>query len=230
MTTTVDVTLGDLVVANPSAARILDSLGLDYCCHGERTLGAACADAGLEASAVLADLDQTTGPEHAAWAGLDPPALADHIVATHHAYLHQELPALDALATKVASVHGDRHPELGEVRRLLAEVRADLEPHLAKEEQVVFPAIHALADGHRELPFGPIADPIQMMRLEHDRAGELLAALRAATGGYVVPEDGCASYRSLYARLEALEHDTHMHIHKENHVLFPAAAELGDAD
>ena len=66
-----------------------------------------------------------------------------------------------------------------------------------------------------------------MMVIEHDRAGELLARLRAASDGYQAPEDGCASYRSLYERLAALELDTHVHIHKENHVLFPAALQPG---
>ena len=146
----------------------------------------------------------------------------------HHRYLNEELPVVDALAAKVLSIHGDRQPELAEVRRLVAAIRADLEPHLLKEERVLFPAIAALADGKRELGFGSVVNPIRMMGIEHDRAGELLVNLRAATGGYVVPDDACASYRSEYERLEALELDTHLHIHKENHVLFPAALRLAE--
>jgi regulator of cell morphogenesis and NO signaling len=157
------------------------------------------------------------------WAALEPAELADHIVATHHAYLHEELPLLDALAAKVLAVHGDRHLELQEVRQLVAAVRADLEPHLMKEERVLFPAVRALVGGRRDFPFGSIANPVRMMEVEHDRAGQLLADLRRATNHYSVPTDGCASYRSLYERLDRLEHDTHVHIHKENHVLFPAA-------
>ena len=49
-----------------------------------------------------------------------------------------------------------------------------------------------------------------------------LAALRRATAAYQVPADACASYRSLYERLEALELDTHLHVLKENHTLLPA--------
>jgi regulator of cell morphogenesis and NO signaling len=99
---------------------------------------------------------------------------------------------------------------------------------LLKEERVLFPAIAALAAGQTEFPFGPVERPIHMMVIEHDRAGELLAHLRAASNGYQVPEDCCASYRSLYERLAALEVDTHVHIHKENHVLFPAALHLAE--
>ena len=49
------------------------------------------------------------------------------------------------------------------------------------------------------------------------------------TETYTVPADGCASYRSLYERVSALELDTHVHIHKENHVLFPDALTLAEA-
>ena len=146
------------------------------------------------------------------WIDLDPPALAAHIVDIHHRYLHEELPLLDALAAKVLDVHGLRHPELREVRRLVAELRADLEPHLMKEERILFPAIAVVADGHNDFPFRSIANLIRMMTLEHDRDGELLRQLRAVTNVYTAPADGCASYRSLYERLEALEADTHQHI------------------
>jgi regulator of cell morphogenesis and NO signaling len=220
------MTLGDLVATRPEAARVLDRFGLDYCCHGDRTLDDACAAAGLDPRVVGAAMPEPDDGEAASWTALEPPALADDILATHHAYLHEELPLLDALAAKVVSVHGERHPELHEVQRLFVAVRDDLEPHLAKEERVLFPAIHAIAAGRRDFPFGSIENPIRMMDVEHDRAGELLAELRAATHEYAVPEDACASYRSLYERLAELEHDTHVHIHKENHVLFPAAVAL----
>jgi regulator of cell morphogenesis and NO signaling len=226
MSESTTITLGDLVTVNPAAARVLETFGLDYCCHGERTLAEACAGAGVDAHEVEAEIAAAGVGGDTSWAALEPGALADHIVATHHRYLHEELPSLDALAAKVLSVHGDRHPELQRVRALVEAIRADLEPHLLKEERVLFPAIHALAGGRRDLPFGSPANPIRVMAAEHEQAGELLADLREATGGYAVPADGCASYRSLYERLEALELDTHLHIHKENHTLFPAALAL----
>ena len=228
MTTTHQSSLGELVTENPAAARVLDRFGLDYCCHGDRTLDAACADAGVDAEVVTAELRAAPSLPSPKWATLDAPALVRDIVASHHHYLHEELPLLDALAEKVLAVHGERHPELADVRGLVAALRVDLEPHLLKEERVLFPAIEALAGGHRQFPFGSIANPIRMMFLEHDRAGELLAELRRATKSYQVPEDACASYSSLYERLEALEADTHLHIHKENNVLFPAALRLMD--
>jgi regulator of cell morphogenesis and NO signaling len=221
-------TLGDVVTRNPAAAPVLESLGLDYCCHGDQPLHTACIEAGLDFDEVVNRLAGLPVEGDTAWAELDPPALADHIVTTHHAYLHEELPLLDALARKVEGVHGDRHPELADVARLVAEVRADLEPHLMKEERVLFPSIRALPTGVTQFAFGSVANPIRMMMLEHDRCGELLAELRAVSADFAIPDDACASYRSLYERLEALELDTHLHIHKENHVLFPAALALSE--
>ena len=227
MTVTATRTLGELVAEAPGRAAVLDRLGLDYCCHGQRTLADACTEAGLEHDAVAAALVAAV-PEPVDHP-TEPAALADHIEATHHAYLHAELPELDALAAKVVGVHGERHPELAEVHRLIVALRADLEPHLLKEERVLFPAIRALVGGASDFPFATVQNPVRMMSMEHDRAGELLAALRDASGGYRVPEDACASYRSLYERLAALEADTHRHIHLENNVLFPAAVALEDA-
>jgi regulator of cell morphogenesis and NO signaling len=222
-------TVAEIVTENPAAARVFDAAGLDYCCQGDRTLDDACAAAHIAPDVVKAQLAGLDADDDTAWATLPAPELADHIVDTHHRYLQEELPLLKALAAKVRAAHGERHPELADVDRLVTEVWDDLEPHMLKEERVLFPAIHDLAGGVTDFPFGSVANPIRMMTLEHDRAGELLAGLRTATRSYTVPPDGCTSYRSLYGRLAALEHDTHVHIHKENHVLFPAALELAGA-
>jgi regulator of cell morphogenesis and NO signaling len=223
-------TLGDIVAEQPAAARVLSEAGLDFCCHGDVDLDSACAAAGLDPDELadrIGDLEPDAGDD---WADLSPPALAHHIVSTHHRFLRDELPSLEQLADKVADVHGARHPELLHVADLVREFRADLEPHMDKEERVLFPAIHALFDGGaHDFSFGTIDNPIRVMIAEHDRAGEVLAELRRVTGGFSMPHDGCGSYEALYRRLEAVEHDTHVHVHKENHVLFPAAVRREDA-
>lgn len=222
-------TLAELVDERAGAARVLERHGLDYCCGGRQTLAEACAAAGVDASQVAAELAST--PEDPPdWAGLGLTGLVDHIEQVHHRYLREELPRLEALAAKVAEVHGERHPELAKVRVFVRAVRDDLEPHLAKEEMVLFPMLRTLAHADRPPSFhcGSLANPIARMEHEHDVTGELLAELRRLTGGYGVPDDACASYRALYEGLRDLEHDTHLHIHKENDVLFPAALSRQD--
>ena len=131
---------------------------------------------------------------------MGPAELVDHLESTHHRYLHSELPRLDTLAEKVASVHGERHPELLDVLADVKDLRDDLEPHLMKEERVLFPMIRELcaAEGPVSFQCGSLRNPISMMMLEHDRAGALLEQLRDRTEDYTAPADACASYRALY--------------------------------
>ena len=216
-------TLGDLVTADPALARQLERHGLDYCCGGSRTIAEACASQRLDVDAVIAELTTDSVRPSPAWTTMAADELVDHIEATHHRYLWQELPRLSALIDKVTSVHGARHPELDDVACCFNALRADLEPHLLKEERVLFPMIRELATAHVRPTFhcGSVRNPISVMEREHDTAGALLARLRELTGGYTSPADGCTSYEMLYRGLAELEADTHLHVHKENNVLFP---------
>ena len=220
------ITLGDLVVQHPGLTATLESLNLDYCCGGQQTLAAACSVAGIDLASTLETLNaEPLAAEPADWASLDMAALADHVESVHHAYLHDALPRLGALADKVAGVHGENHPELLRVQQTYAALRADLEPHLMKEERVLFPMIRELVAATAAPSFhcGTLANPISAMAFEHEQAGELLTQLRSLTDGYAPPDDACGSYIALYSGLAELETDTHQHIHKENHVLFPGA-------
>ena len=223
------MTLGDVVTSHPALARELERRGLDYCCRGDRSLADACAERELDLATTIGELRAvaaTTGGEAPVWASMDVGDLVDHLEATHHRYLWGELPRLSALADKVVAVHGDRHPELRDVRRRFEELRAELEPHLAKEERVLFPMIRQSVASRASATIQWLGPPISVMLAEHDRAGALLAELRRLTDGYRPPPDDCASYRACYAALADLEADTHLHVHKENNLLFPAVVRL----
>jgi regulator of cell morphogenesis and NO signaling len=230
MTTAFDpsTTLGDLVTAHPDLAGELERRSLDFCCGGSRTLADACSSQGLDSAMVAEELASIATAEPAPWADLGPAALVDHLERTHHAYLHTELPRIAALSAKVRSVHGANHPELAEVDTTFGRLRDELEPHLVKEERVLFPTIRELATGEHPAAFrsGSLQNPISQMLREHDHAGALLEQLRDLTNGYAVPADGCASYRALFQALEQLESDTHLHVHIENNRLFPMVIEL----
>ena len=74
--------------------------------------------------------------------------------------------------------------------------------------------------------FGTVQNPVRMMMLEHDGAGNALREMRAATSSYTLPTDACESYRELYRALAAFEADLHEHIHLENNILFPRAIQM----
>lgn len=218
------MTLGALVNSHPELTRELERRGLDYCCGGEQTLADACASKGLDSTITASELAAVATSEVvAAWTTMDAIELVEHLVSTHHHYLWTEMPRLSALLTKIVSVHDERHPELRSIAACFEKVRADLEPHLTKEEQVLFPMIRELAKAQSAPSFhcGSLRNPISVMLREHDAVGELLVQLRELTDGYRLPADGCASYEACFSGLAELEADTHLHIHKENNLLFP---------
>jgi regulator of cell morphogenesis and NO signaling len=205
--------LGDLVTAHPELAREFERRGFDYCCGGRQTLADACQRAELDAEHVIRQLRAalvSTPPED--WTTMDARQLVDHIEQTHHRYLWDELPRVSALLDRLIVAHLDRHPELDDIVDSFADIRADLEPHLRREEEMLFPLVRSK---------GAARDALGVMLAEHDRVGELLTGLRFLTSDYTVPADTCATYAAAMAALAGLEADTHLHIHKENNVLFP---------
>lgn len=221
--------LGDLALTRPSALPVMAAMGLDACCGGRRPLAEACAEVGLDPAAVLARLAELPEGPTAQGAPVSGglAELMTYLEDTHHAYTRHALATLGPLAAKVAEVHGERHPELPEVRDVLAALAEDLHGHLHKEEQILFPFIRGLEAGTApHACFGTVASPISVMEAEHEGAGAMLETLRRLTREYAAPGDACASYRALLKGLEDLEADLHRHIHLENHVLHPRALAL----
>jgi regulator of cell morphogenesis and NO signaling len=121
------------------------------------------------------------------------------------------------MARKVLDVHHDKAPEmLSELVDVYVALKVELEQHMAKEEQILFPMIQ---QGRGSMAEGPVF----VMHQEHEEAGRALARLRSLTNDYTVPEEACNTWRALWHRLAALEVSLHEHIHLENNVLFPRA-------
>lgn len=223
--------VGQWVAAHPQTSRTFEAARIDYCCGGGKSLEQACRDRQLNPQDILAQLHEAvgmTGDEPTEdWTRTSLAALCDHIEQTHHAYLRTELPRLTTLIAKIVNAHGAAHAELSEVQQEFAALRSELEPHMFKEEQVLFPAIRRLEQSETQpmFPFGTVANPIRMMEHEHDTAGNGLARIRELTGDYQTPGDACNTYRAALGGLHELELDLHQHIHKENSILFPRAIE-----
>jgi regulator of cell morphogenesis and NO signaling len=232
-----EMTVREVAVRVPESTRLFETLQIDYCCGGNRPLTEACATAGVEVDNLMEQLTAlgNLGASDAATVEFQKLSLSElitHIVETHHVFTKSEMDRIQALATKVIGVHGTNHPELLTVGELFQRLCADLAPHMFKEEQILFPYIEKLEQARTKdlpvpfAPFGTVKNPIRMMMMEHDTAGDILRKLRAVTSDYQVPSDGCISFQTLYQALEGLEKDLHQHIHLENNVLFPKAAEL----
>lgn len=234
MTTSIpaDLSVGQVAAGFPASIHVFETHGIDFCCGGNLPVTEACAAKGLDPAVVLGEIDQAlqAGAEDTTdWLAAPLPELIDHILDTHHVYMKMQLPTVEARLAKVPSAHGERH---GEMLRAVSEVygpmKAELEGHLAKEEMVLFPLIRALVGGAPAgfSHCGSVRNPIRVMCMEHDSAGEALVHLRRLTSDYTLPEDACNTFRALYFELAEMERDLHRHIHLENNILFPRAIAL----
>ena len=235
MTATLDMTVRDIVANDFRAASVFQRYGIDFCCKGNRTVEDACRDGGVKTEDLLQEVANAMaapaagGPRFNSW---DLGMLAAYIVANHHGFVRQAIPALLTHTQKIAGVHGGSHPELHEVAAIFEGVAEEMTSHMMKEEEILFPYIAGLAVASRgdcgapSAPFGTVRNPIRMMEAEHESVGDAMARIRELTIGYRVPDEACTTYRVCLQELEAFERDLHEHVHLENNILFPKAARL----
>jgi len=223
MTATTDTPVGTIATEHPLATRVFARHQIDYCCGGGVPLAEACAKRGLDAAQVLAEIDAEVAPPDrpaVRWDEESLDAILEHLLSAYHQPLWAELPRLHQMAQKVFDVHGAKDPaRLGALRDVVLALRGELEQHLMKEEQVLFPMIRS---GAGRVPDGPV----DVMMAEHDDAGDALRQIRELTNDFTVPAEACNTWRALWAGLEALERDLMEHIHLENNVLFPRLRSL----
>ncbi|MGD0184661.1 MAG: iron-sulfur cluster repair protein YtfE [Roseiarcus sp.] len=204
--------LGDIAASLPGSTAIFRRHKLDFCCGGSESLEKAARRKGLDPASIEAELARLSPEQDSIPDSVED--LVGYIVERYHQVHRQEMPELRKLAIRVERVHADHPAAPAGLADLLARMQAELESHMEKEEQVLFPLM--LAGGN---PM--IVHPIGMMRHEHEEHGEQLKALAALTGDMTPPDGACNSWRALYAGLAKLAEDLTEHIHIENNILFP---------
>lgn len=215
------ISIGEVVAALPAAAGIFKEYGIDFCCGGHRPLAAVIEQQGIEKEALFERLQAAVAECTGQYSGkeqqfdkMSPSTLSAYIEDTHHSYLRKALPEASELLNTILRVHGKNHRELFEMYQLFGRLKTDLEQHLLKEENLLFPILEKPDDNRLEAI--SLTDEIIT---EHEAAGEILRELRKISNNYELPEDACNTYRKAYALLIELEEDLHQHIHLENNIL-----------
>lgn len=215
--------LAELATRWAGASRVFQRHQLDFCCQGQRSLGEACAQRGLDPRAVVAELQAEIAPVPAEpWSERTRAQLIAHLLERYHEGHRREVPRLWQMAQKVERVHGDQPECPRGLADHLARLGQELEQHMQKEEQVLFPMLLAGAAWSA-------AGPIQCMMAEHDEHGRNLARTRELAHDLVPPASACGTWRALYLGLAEFEREVMEHVHLENHVLFPKAIGDGSA-
>ena len=227
--------VGDIVTKFPGAAEIFQANKIDYCCGGNRSLRLAIEEDSqsenieIDSEKLIKELNKSYEDEKDHYDNLADPGelskieLIDYIIANHHQYLRENLPRIDQLTRKIFQAHYQSHKELlAEIHQLFNSLKGELEAHLIKEEEEVFPLIIEevkTQNNNSEISQERLAG-IAELEDEHDAAGDIFKRLRRLTNDYALPGDTCNSFELTYQLLKDLEANTFQHIHLENNILF----------
>ncbi len=227
------ITLADLVRRDIRVASVFDKHGLDFSCHGDRTLADACEERQVDSGAVIDDL-LDLGPAGSGenFDQQDIDSLCDYIEKECHGYLRTEVPVLTEHLRLVCEAEGSAFAFLPRVAELFAHATQELLTHIQKEELLVFPYVRELVRSQTAgtTPAAPIyqtiRNPISVMEFEHEMSGEMVNTIRRLTTQYTAPEGASAALRNLYTELKEFESKLHIHVHLENNIVFPKTLAL----
>lgn len=158
--------------------------------------------------------------------------LADHIVATHHAYARRAIPDITDRLRIVVTLVGGTRPELALILQTFAHLGATLLSHMDKEEHLLFPYLRDLAAAEVSGgplppgPFGTVANPLRLMEDEHLDALRSLDCLRDLAHRYEAPAGAVPAIADAYAALAVFDADLRAHVRIEEHELYPRGLEL----
>lgn len=228
-------TIGEIVAADYRTAEVFEAHGIDFCCGGKIALSTICREKGIDPVVLLNEIESLKSEQidrsqnYTAW---ELPFLADYIVNTHHVYLKENDGQIAAYASKIASVHGAHHPEVIEIASIFDKINTDMVAHLREEEEVFFPAVKR-AYAARKAGNAPETNDREVIKAslaklgrEHEEIGDAIHTIRHLSKEYAIPADVCNTFMVTYQKLKEFENDLHKHVHLENNILFPKAAEL----
>jgi regulator of cell morphogenesis and NO signaling len=217
------ISIGEIVANDFRAAGIFREEGIDFCCGGEKSIDNVCLEKGIDKTLLmekLSELQNRPADPSYNFNEWEPEFLCTYIVRTHHSFVIRTIPELLFYTEKIASVHGERHPELAEVASLFSELAMGLTQHLKTEEEIFFPAIIDFTRNPSGKQPSILTVSMDTLLSEHESAGSTMDRIHSITSGFTVPADGCNIYKVTMDLLHNFEDDLHIHVHLENNVLF----------
>ena len=213
--------VADVVTDFPKSADIFRNAGIDFCCGGQESIASAVNHKpNIDLNSLLNKLNHIDNTESNSTINpkfLNVESLIQYIQSAYHETLKEEFKNLTPYVTKLAKVHGPSHPYLLKLQDLYREFRDSMLDHIRKEDEEDFPKLIQYSQGQDVQNIKIILEDLIN---DHEDTGQLLNVMNQLTSDYQAPEEACGTWKLVYQRLQNIEHQTHQHVHLENHVLF----------
>jgi regulator of cell morphogenesis and NO signaling len=211
--------LGQIATQIPGAIEVLFKHKINFCLLAQKTLKEIAQEAKLNDTDICEELQKLSVQEHESinYDTLTNPELIDHILIRYHQVHRAQLSELIELAQRVELVHIEESLCPTGLARHLYQMKVDLEQHMMKEENILFPILCN--------EFAPtVQGPISVMMEEHVDHMQDIETIYEMTNNLTIHEDACGSWKALYADLKKFITDINMHIYIENEILFKRTA------
>lgn len=126
----------------------------------------------------------------------------------------------------------NKYPSLNQVKDLFEASLSDLDNHLMKEENVLFPFLYDLYEAAEtqhpimEMHCGTIKNPISVMEMEHEAETNRHLQIKKLTNDYSPSPSDDSEYNKVMAELHDFFLDLQEHTHIENDIIFPCFEKL----
>lgn len=221
-------TIGSIVTQNLQASEIFNEYGIDYACHGERTLEQVCFEENLPIVNILEEL-WSLDAVNSSMPNFDLMAidtLTRYITNKHHRYAERKITSIRRRIERLERLYVSHHQELVLIRKTFEDMSVHVLLHMKNEEFFIFPYIRKMVKRGETQTTTTIGKALAMMENDHEQQAENLKQLTNLTNHYTVPKKSDYAFRVTYNAMKELEQDLRVHMHLENNILFPKAIKL----
>jgi regulator of cell morphogenesis and NO signaling len=227
----------DIVADDYRSAKVFLQYGIPFYCAVKLPLELACQNSGADLLEVEKDLEQAMRTisisSQLPFNQWTIPFLADYITHVHHAYLKIALPQTLESLGKFATEQGAKFSYLPELLSTFQKLATEMLPHIAQEEDIIFPYIRQIAHAYHSqetyasLLVRTLSKPVEeMMKHEDEMIVKGLRKLRLLTNNYTPPANACGNHKVNFSLLEEIDNDLVQHLYLENSILFPKAIKM----
>ncbi len=225
--------IGSIAAYDYRTVAVYRKYNIDFCCRGESTIAEVCKKTDLHADALIRELKDVMALEERAYANFNywpVDLLTDYIEKKHHRYARERT----LLIRKDFYILNDlcANSGLTGMNECFCKVSDELEMHMKKEEDLLFPHIREIAMARQEnrplenSQYASLDQPIAEFFGDHVFELNAISRLSKQIQNATCPPQYESRLKNVSELLVEFESDLYLHTHLENNILFPKALEM----